>query len=449
MDPLYGQFRERVQAAGLITAGDSVVVAYSGGKDSTALLHLLLLLRDELGFRLRAAYFNHRLREDADAEEIWVRRACDRLGVELEVGGRDVRRYRDQARLNLEQAASLSRYRFLAAVADREPGTLIATAHTRSDLLETFFIKLFRGSGLQGLTAVHQRKYRRIVRPLLLFGEAEIRAFLERHGLAYYRDPTNLDVQFTRNRIRLELLPRVRELEPAVEERVLQTVGLLQEEFDFFAGEAQRLLHRHLLVERILPAAAFSGLHLAMRRHLAREYLRRIKGDLIGVGYRHVEEFLGCLDSGRGLSLPGGDLRFDKGWVRPHGTTVPIVRQAIAAPGRVGLPELGCALVISPAGRFRKPGRDSEILVSQSLLRFPLTLRSANRDDRYLKMNAAWSQAVYETIRVAGYPADLRFLCPVLENGDRRIIWVAHAPIADEFKVRDREAGPFWRIRLG
>ena len=103
-----------------------------------------------------------------------MRAFCAARGIELEIGSRDLKRFRAENRLNLEHAASLSRYDFFAALARSFPGARVATAHSRSDLAETFFIKLFRGSGLQGLSAIFQNKEKKIVRPLLIFSEDEI-----------------------------------------------------------------------------------------------------------------------------------------------------------------------------------------------------------------------------------------------------------------------------------
>ena len=101
-----------------------------------------------------------------------MRAFCAARGIELETGSRDLRRFRAENRLNLEHAASLSRYDFFKTLANKIPGARVATAHNRSDLSETFFIKLFRGSGLQGLSAIFQNKEKKIIRPLLLFRPA-------------------------------------------------------------------------------------------------------------------------------------------------------------------------------------------------------------------------------------------------------------------------------------
>ena len=448
MKLMFPEFKKNIDKHGLIRAGDTVILGFSGGKDSVALAVLLQELQKHLPFRLVAAYFNHRLRPDAGEEEKWVRAFCAARGIELETGGRDLRRFKEENRLNLEHAASLSRYGFFERLAARHPRARVATAHSRSDLGETFFIKLFRGSGLQGLSAIYASKEKRIIRPLLVFSEAEVLAFLERNRLEHYQDPTNLQEDFLRNRIRHSLLPAARHIEPDVEERIFRTVLLIQDEFDYFQGLAHGILEVHLRLGAILPAKAFAGLHPALARHLAREYLRRLKGNLLGVGFEHIADFLQSLESGRGLSLPGLNLKFAKGWVFPEKVRIGEYCLMIAGEGRWPAPEAGLALELKRTARFRLPKDNHGILVPEKELRFPLRLRPARAADKYQKIHSPYRQSVFEMIRSSGFPAPLRRLAPLLENGDGRIIWVYSSPIASPFAAAGPAEGPFVRITV-
>ncbi|MCX6557383.1 MAG: tRNA lysidine(34) synthetase TilS [Candidatus Aminicenantes bacterium] len=445
---IFPAFKKNIEQNRLLVPGDTVLVGFSGGKDSVALIALLQELQKSIPLTVIAAYFNHRLRPDAAEEESWVRAFCAGRGIRLEIGGRDLRRFSRENRLNLEHAASLSRYDFFAALAGQIPGARIATAHSRSDLSETFFIKLFRGSGLQGLSAIFASKERKIIRPLLIFSEDEIRAFLGRNGLEFYQDSSNLSDDFLRNRIRHTLLPAVKAIEPEAEERIFRTVRLIQDEFDYFQELTHGLLRRHLVVDAILPAQVFAGLHPAVARHLAREYLRRLKGNLLGVGFEHIADFLRSLETGRGLSLPGLNLKFLKGWIFPEKIRIADYRLEIGGMGRWDVAAIGRVLVLKKTARFRMPSDNTGIMVPLRKLRFPLRLRPAKSTDKYRKIHSPYSQNVFEMIRSSGIPAPLRRLCPVLENGDGAIIWVYGSPLAHPFAVGKGAAGPFMRIAL-
>ncbi len=448
MKILFPEFKKNIQDHELVRAGDTVILGFSGGKDSVAMAVLLQELQKYLSFRLVAAYFNHRLRPDAREEEHWVSSFCAARGIELRTGSRDLRRFKEENRLNLEHAASLSRYDFFSTLAGKIPGARIATAHNRSDLGETFFIKLFRGSGLQGLSAIFQNKEKKIIRPLLVFSEAEILAFLKRNRLEYYQDPTNLQLDFLRNRIRHTLMPAVKKIEPEVEDRIFKTVLLIQDEFDYFQGLTREILQARLQLGAILQTRAFEGLHPALARHLAREYLRLLKGDLLGVGFEHIADFLQSLESGRGLSLPGLNLKFSKGWIFPEKIRIDDYRLEIPGPGRWPIPEIGSILSVKRVARFRMPKDNLEILVAEKSLRFPLRLRPARPADKYRKIHSPYKQSVLEMIRSSGMPAPLRHLRPLLENGDGRIVWVRGSPLAAPFAVEDGDRGPFMSIAL-
>ncbi len=448
MKLLFPEFKKNVQEHELIRPNDTVILGFSGGKDSVTLALLLQELQQHIPFRLIAAYFNHRLRADAGEEETWVRAFCAGCGIELETGSRDLKRFKEENRLNLEHAASLSRYDFFASLTQRFPGARVATAHSRSDLGETFFIKLFRGSGLQGLSAIFQNKERKIIRPLLIFPEADILAFLTRNRIGYYQDPTNLQEDFLRNRIRHTLMPAAREIEPDVEERIFKTVLLIQDEFDYFQGRAREILGSQMLLGAILPAKAFNGLHPAVARHLAREYLRLLKGNLLGVGFEHIDDFLHSLETGRGLSLPGLNLKFAKGWIYPEKFLISDYRLEISGTGNWAIPEIGRSLIVKKAARFRVPGDNFRIMAPAAKLLFPLRIRPARSTDKYQKIHSPYKQNVFEMIRSSGLPAPLRRLCPVVENNDGRIIWACGSPLAATFAVEDGDRGPFVSITL-
>jgi tRNA(Ile)-lysidine synthase len=448
MKLLLPAFKKNIEQNGLLFPGDTVVVGFSGGKDSVTLIALLQELQKDMPLTVIAAYFNHGLRPDAQKEEDWAREFCAGRKIHFEVGGRDLRLYRREHGLNLEHAASISRYDFFAALAGKFPGARVATAHSRSDLSETFFIKLFRGSGLQGLSAIFASKEKKIIRPLLIFSESEILDFLERNGLEFYQDPTNLQNDFLRNRIRHSLMPAVKAIEPEAEERIFKTVQLIQDEFDYFQGLAREVLRSGLVLGAVLPAKAFAGLHPAVARHLAREYLRLLKGDLLGIGFAHIVDFIESLETGRGLSLPGLNLKFSKGWIFPEKIRIQGYRHEIAGAGRWPIAEIDRVITVKQASRFRVPKDNFQVLVPAEKLRFPLRARPACGADKYRKIHASYRQGVLEMIRSSGVPAPLRNLCPLLENGDGKIIWVCGSPLAGAFAVEDGAAGPFVSISL-
>jgi tRNA(Ile)-lysidine synthase len=446
MKTLYPSFRENVLSNQLIHEHDTVILGFSGGKDSVCLLMLLMELRKELAFRLVAAYFNHRLRTDASEEEKWIRQFCRERGVELAVGSKNVIRFRDEHKLNLEHAASLSRYTFFQQVSGEYPNARVATAHTRSDLTETFFIKLFRGSGLQGLSTIYSKKENTIIRPLLVFDQEEILAFLERNAIPYYRDYTNDGDQFLRNRIRHHVVPEVKNIEPLIHRHIYKTVSIIQDEYDYFSETAKGILAKGLLLGKVLPAAILKKYHVALQRHIVREYVRMLKGNLLNIDFVHIESVRTRHAEVGGLAIPGVELTFHKGYIYPKNISVPDYRYTIPAPGTYEIKEIGQTMEVKKRSDFREPRDNHRLIVPYTSVTFPLTVRSPQRADKYTKINSCINQKVIEMIRTSGIPADIRNCCPVLLNGDGAFLWVKGSPLAEEFKVVNRNDKEFLTI---
>lgn len=209
-----------------------MVLAVSGGPDSTALLHGAAALAAKRGWRLTIAHLDHALRPTSADEAAGVASSAARLGLPAEVRRTDVREVARNEHRSLEDAGRQARYRFLDEVAARlGPEALIATAHTADDVAETILLRLARGSGLRGLRGIPPRRGR-IVRPLLHARRATLRDALDSAGVAYLDDPSNLDPAHARNRVRADMLPALEGLNPAVVEALTRFGRLAADDDD-------------------------------------------------------------------------------------------------------------------------------------------------------------------------------------------------------------------------
>lgn len=205
----------------LITEGDTVLVALSGGADSVALLRILLVL----GVRCEAMHCNFRLRgEESERDERFVRLLCQQLNVPLHVISFDTRTYAREHRISIEMAARDLRYDYFAALRRQQSAASIAVAHHRDDNIETLLLNLIRGTGIHGLTAIRYRNGD-IIRPLLDVSRQEILDYLGVLKQSYVTDSTNLEDDVHRNKLRLNVMPLLRELNPAVDNTLQQTIS--------------------------------------------------------------------------------------------------------------------------------------------------------------------------------------------------------------------------------
>lgn len=448
MNILYSPFFDNIKKNHLVQERDTIILGFSGGKDSVSLFYLLQELKKDINFHLVAAYFNHKLRTDAAREQQWVQDFCNSRELELVIGSKSVIRFKKKHKLNLEHAASLSRYSFFRRVSSRYKNSKVATAHTKSDLTETFFIKLFRGSGLQGLSTIYSKKENIIIRPLLIFDQEEILAFLERNKISFYQDYTNQQDEFLRNRIRLHVVPGIKRIEPRINQHIFKTVSIIQEEYNYFSELAGKILSGNLILDKVLPANILLSYHLALQRHIIREYLRLLKGNLLNIDFEHIEAIRSLNSRTGGLAVPGIELTFHKGFIFPNDFFIPDYNYKMASPGLIKFKEIRKTVIVEKVDSFQKPVDNESIVIPLSLVKFPLFIRNPVKQDKYIKINTIVKQKVFEMVRASGIPSELRNLCPVVLNGDNEIIWVSGSPVAEAFKVRDAKAKEFLKLTI-
>ena len=208
-----------VERYNLLNYNDLYIVALSGGADSVA----LLLLLKEQGFRIHAAHCNFHLRgEESDRDETFCVELCGRLGIELHRVHFDTKTYADLHHVSIEMAARELRYRWFEQLRQDIGAAAICVAHHQNDSVETILMNIIRGTGLRGLTGIQARNGF-VLRPLLCVSRDEIERFLSERGQSYVTDSSNLTEDYMRNKIRLQVLPLLQTLNPAVLNHILQT----------------------------------------------------------------------------------------------------------------------------------------------------------------------------------------------------------------------------------
>ncbi|MBQ2389778.1 MAG: tRNA lysidine(34) synthetase TilS [Clostridia bacterium] len=207
---MLNKIEKAVERYNLFQKGDSIMVALSGGADSTALLHALVQLGEKYSLNVTAAHLNHKLRGDeSDRDEQFVRKMCDELGVELVCESADITSLAKKGE-GIEECARRVRYDFL----QRNAKGKIATAHSADDNIETVIFNLTRGSGIKGGCGIPPVRDN-IIRPLIMCSRAEIEEYCQKNGLSFVTDSSNLTDDYTRNRIRHNVIPVLKEINSA------------------------------------------------------------------------------------------------------------------------------------------------------------------------------------------------------------------------------------------
>ena len=440
------KFKKVIGKSQLISLGDRVLVAVSGGPDSVALLHILHNLQDELGLHLEVAHLEHGIRgAEAKDDARFVQGLAERLNLPVHVKEVSVPRMRSRTgKGNIEALARRERYGFLAEVARQRNLDKIATAHTQDDQAETVLMWLLRGSGRKGLGGMapiqvinladaESSKSVTIIRPLLGVSKAELLSFLDETGLEYRLDRSNEDTAFLRNWIRFELMPRLKErFDVGVPSRLAQTAELLR---------AEEILLNGLALKELEQLRAKSGLRRGgllrqpkpMQRRMLRLWIEQARGHLRGLDFDHVEALLGLIADGppqSRLSIPGGwevireyeTLRLAKaaGKSKPRGYAYSLVID-----GELALPEAGmtmdCQRLSNPPAEL--PKDHWEAVFDGTALTEPLVVRNFRRGDRFRPLGMAGHRKVKELFIEKKAPLPARALLPLLVMGGE-VLWL-------------------------
>lgn len=422
----------------LVPAGSTVLVALSGGPDSTALLHLLAELAPRFDLRLAAAHFDHGLRPES------TREADEVAGRARDLGLRCVRG-RPRAPLRPTQADLRgARYRWLRDVWRAEGADRVALGHQADDQAETVLFRIMRGTDLPGLAGIPVRRGP-FVRPLLPFRRQRIEAWLGTRNIPWIEDPSNSDPRWVRSRIRSDVIPALEAEDGRVVPRLAAlaeaaakleatleawTVRLLDRvRVDTVAGEGATSVREGVRLDRegLLAVAP------ELRARVLRTIARRLGADLSGGGTRAGVEFISGGRSGGRIDLGGGiqvRREYDRvvvGRATPPGRGRPLVVPA-CRPGRGDLDVGGREYAVrwGPAGPG--PGGSGRIAVAVPRGHYPLTIRGWRPGDR-IRMRGG-TRKLKKLFNEQRIPAGERARVPVLVDSSDRVLWVAGVAVA-------------------
>ncbi len=447
----------------MLPAGSVTLALVSGGADSMALLRLLVSgALGELA-DLSVLHVNHGLRgADADADEEFVVRACDALGVACRSVRFDVAGYAAAEDLNLEDAGRRIRYRFADDELDARCRALgvpayrgrIAVAHTADDRLETFLVRLVTGAGPGGLGSIAAVRDR-IVRPLIDARRGDVIEYLESCGQAWREDATNSDTRRQRAWVRHELLPLIESQNPSFGATAMRTMTLLADDDALLAEMADAFVRDFTRVEAgalVFERSFMAALSRPMARRVMREAVIRAFPEASRLEFEHVEAIVsGIAEEGFARDLPFG-LRAVSEYA-----TLRISRRGTAAgslaPGLLELPgrlDLGAGGVLesSPGDRGRIARGPNRVSIDADAVVWPLVADAWRDGDRMRPLGLGGSRKVSDVFVDARVPRRLRATTPVVRSGVD-VIWVAGVTLADGCRVTDatrRVADIEWRV---
>ncbi len=302
----------------LIEDGDKIVLGLSGGPDSVCLLHLLYRLKDVLDIEVYAAHLNHQIRGiEAQKDALFVSQICEDLGITSFVKSINVPQYCKEKGVSIEDGARTLRYEMFEEIKQKTKSNKIAIGHNLNDQAETILMRVMRGTGLQGLRGIEYIRDNGIIRPILDIERSEIEAYCKKYDLNPRIDKTNLETIYTRNKIRLELIPYMKDnFNPNVIESIVRMSKGLKSDSDYIEQEAKIKFKEvsdlnSYSVE--INLEKYTNLHDAIKARVLRNGIKHILGDTNFIDQKHIEDLIELENENKinkMITLPRGILAY-------------------------------------------------------------------------------------------------------------------------------------------
>ncbi|MBC7217698.1 MAG: tRNA lysidine(34) synthetase TilS [Candidatus Caldatribacterium sp.] len=423
----------------LLAPRDVVLVAFSGGPDSTALAEALHRLRSLLDVELVLFHLNHKLRgEESERDEAFCVQWAQERNLPIVVERRDVASFHASSRLSLEEAARTIRYEAFRECAARCGASSIALGHTLDDQAETVLMNILRGTGLSGLCGM-KPKDGPYIRPLLGVWRSEVLEFLKGEGIPFVEDSSNFDPTFLRNRIRLEVLPLLRELNP----RVLEALVRL-------SLNAQEVMHSREEPEiPIVRQNGVTGIALdelillppEERPQAIRKFLREVRGTLWDITRGQVMDILRLVERRKGeVTLPGKvRVWVHGGYLWASSSPLPLVNMPswnfpLDLPGAHAFPDLGLTLEARFEPLPQDRGLSWQVALDFERCLFPFALRNFREGDRMMVEGKEWK--LKELFDERGIPWEWRRAIPILCDAEK-ILWIPGVALDERVRVQE------------
>ncbi len=438
------RFREHVHRSGFFRDTDRVLVGYSGGPDSTCLLHLLHASKIDVV----AGHLHHRQRDQADIEQERCEEFCSSLEVAFATGSADVPQMAKELKIGLEEAGRKARYEFFEQAAARLGCTLIATAHTRDDNVETILFRMARGTGLAGLAGIPERRGN-IVRPLLPFSRTETRSYCTANDLWFHDDPANEDLQFARARVRHRVIPELEAVNPEAQNALMRLSKLVSEEEALLNGMAAAALEQcelplngHLRLLTLDCEVAFSrprlcSISVALMRRALRLAVLALGGHFDASVSHSLATHIVQNPKGS-FTATGGEVVIewnkDKIHVRHLAIDEP-AQQLLAVPGRVDHMIFGWAVECSPSEpAMAVPTNPLEAIVDFESVAGRLYLKAASPGHTITPIGGKSRKHVAGIFSDNKLTLAARRRLPIIYDNDGPV-WIPGLAIADRVKV--------------
>lgn len=440
---------DTIKKYNMIHRGDRIIVAVSGGPDSVCLLHVLFKLKEKYELTLFVAHVNHQLRGlHADEDMRFVREMSESLGLPFYAKVENVAKLASDMHMSLEQAGRYVRYNFFRELKGQLKADKIAVAHNKDDQAETVLLHFLRGTGTQGLTGMDPVSGD-IIRPLIEFSRKDIETYIKENGLKYRTDYTNYEINYTRNRIRLELIPYLREhFNRKITDVIVQTADILREEDNYIQKDVEEVCKRicHMSQDGVqINLKEFSELQLAIKRRLIKKAIQMVKGNDLNVEFKHINyiiDFVEHGNSGNRIDIPGNlcvGLQYGKIKVFLSSCTSAKLdfSYSLVIPGETHIEELNARIYAATETHVEPDFNDKyKAYLDYEKLPGELFVRTRKNGDYIVPFGMKGRKKLKDYFIDAKVPIEVRDRIPLIASGSE-IIWIIGHRINERYKITE------------
>lgn len=314
---LMNRIKNTIIRENLIQENDKILIGLSGGADSVFLFNVLYEIREELGFDIITCHVNHAYRDTALRDEEFSKKISEEKNIKFFSKKVDMKQYSIENSISLEDSGRILRYKCFNDILKSENFNKIAVAHHMDDQVETFFLHLFRGSGIDGLCGMQYRN-KNIIRPLLDISKSDILKYLEENNIKFVTDETNFIADVQRNKIRLEMLPYIEEnFNNSINESIYRTINILKDSKEII-DDVNNLEYRKLITKSNevynIDVDLFCKEKISVKRNIIRKLLIELNGSNKDIRMVYIDDIIDLFGLKNGSKYLFKDYSFFKSY---------------------------------------------------------------------------------------------------------------------------------------
>lgn len=425
----------------LIKKGESVLVALSGGSDSIAMLHILSVLSEELGFSLYCAHINHNIRDEAKDDEEFVKSYCKNLGIECFIKNEDVLSYAKENSISTELAGRKIRYDFFEEIMKKYSIDKLATAHNKNDSAESIMLHLTRGCGLDGMCGIPVIRDGYIIRPIIDLKKREIEEYCENNGLSYVVDKTNFETDYTRNKIRLNLIPMIEDdVNPNFIDTITNNSQIFKEAVSFIDNYTKKIYDRIAVFNKLYLDELLKEDEIIIKNVILTHFKNYTKKTQ-NLQQLHINEIVKHIKSkmtSKTINLPEGiSAKIEYGTLYFEETKKENSRfeYEISTDIELFVPESGISIVIKEENELKKNTKDKIYFYIKEGKEFKV--RNRRTGDKFFPCGMNGTKKLSDFFTDLKIPVSMRELIPILTYDDD-IVWVVGKRADRRFSVGEK-----------